>query len=150
MVVFDKIKEIAERRKFNSFWEAYDYFNLASYSELESLQIAAELFDGDVWKNVINAAKRQKHNDNGFVCFSGATYISDYTRPPKHEPDDIDVEIFVLTESANPKFLPIYRAYTETRKYNEIPELEAHIKIIRTTLTTELAIRLFNDGQNRI
>ena len=56
-ILSDKIKSIADRRKFTSFWEAYDYFKLATYSELESLQIASELFDGDVWKNVINTSK---------------------------------------------------------------------------------------------
>ena len=167
MTDLSKIKSIAERRQFSSFWEAYDYFNLASYTELESLQIACELFDGDVWKNVINASKRLSggnyNHAYGFV--SGSTYnisfatsgTTNFVSPnpfdeptiSKSNPDDVDIEVFVMNNTANPAYMPIYKAYVETRQYKEVPELESHIKIIRTTLTTELAIKLFNDGYNK-
>lgn len=158
-VLSDKIRSIAERRQFTSFWEAFDFFKLASYSELEALQIASELFDGDVWKNVINASKKLRNNSsNNMTFFSGTTYTTNFASsgstyvygvdPIENEPDDVLVEIFVITKNANPKQMPIYKAYVLTRHYKEIPELESNIKIIQTELTTELAIKLFNDGQN--
>jgi len=161
-ILSDKIKSIADRRKFTSFWEAYDYFKLATYSELESLQIASELFDGDVWKNVINTSKRLSGGNSPYAFVSGSTYnislvssgTTSFVSPDpfaeptisESEPDDVEVEIFVMNDLANTAYMPIYKAYVETRYYKEVPELESHIKIIRTTLTTELAIKLFNDG----
>ena len=161
----EKLKSIAKRRNFTSFWEAYDYFKLASYSELEALQIASELFDGDVWKNVINASKRLSGNNYAYGFVSGSTYTigfvssgtTSFVSPNpfdepiirESEPDDVDIEVFVMNDLANPAYMPIYKAYVETRQYKEVTELESHIKIIRTTLTTELAIKLFNDGYNK-
>jgi hypothetical protein len=146
-VLNDKIKSISDRRQFTSFWEAYDYFKLATYSELESLQIASELFDGDAWKNVINASKRLSSDNYAFSFVSGSTYYMGVD-PARNtpDPDDVEIEVFVMNNSANPAYMPIYKAYIETRHYKEIPELESQIKIIRTTLTTELAIKLFNNG----
>lgn len=160
-VLTEDFKRIAERRKFTSFWEAYDFFKLAGYDELKSLKIALELFKGNVWVNVINASKRLADSGNfGFV--SGATYdinlacsgTTSFISPDpfgeptikQHEPDDVEIQIFVMSSLANPSYMPMYKAYSETRHYQEIPELESHIKIIKTTLTTELAIKLFNDG----
>jgi hypothetical protein len=178
-VLSPKLKEIAERRNFTSFWEAYDYFKLASYSELKSLQIASELFNGDVWKNVINASKciNSDYNQAGYSNYSfvsGATYTSNLTlsgattfivtnpdefqreladvgrsRNRQLEPDDVIIEVFVMTNNGNPAYMPLYKAYVETRHYKEIPELESQIKIIKTELSTELAITLFNDGYNK-
>lgn len=148
-VINDKIKEIASRRNFDSFWEAYDFFKLASYDELTSVKIGLELFNGNVWTNVINAAKKSKRTGN-FQFFSGSSYYVMSTDTAIHsEPDDIDVEIFTMTKLSNPVYIPIYKAYLETRQYKEIPELESHIKKITTTLTTELTISLFNNGHKQ-
>jgi hypothetical protein len=165
-VLNEKMREIAKRRQFTSFWEAFDYFKLASYDEVTALQIACELFDGDVWKNAINASKRVGGvllgGDGGYRFTSGATYnlnfassgsttvmgidpAVEYTR----EPDDVDIEVFVISNNGDKAFMPIYKAYTETRQYKEVPELESHIKVIRTSLSTELAIALFNEGYNK-
>lgn len=162
-VLNEKMIEIANRRQFTSFWEAFDYFKLASYDEVTALQIACELFDGDVWKNVINASKRTGTSGFGDYSFvSGATYSVNFASSGsttimsvdpavnyESEPDDVDIEVFVISNKGDKAFMPIYKAYTETRQYKEVPELEPHIKIIRTTLSSELAIKLFNDGYKK-
>lgn len=155
-VLNDKLKEIAKRRNFTSFWEAFDFFKLASYSELEALMIASELFEGDIWRNTIYATKEQyvpvsdeSENDVTMTMWAPShRYIP--IRGDSNDYDDISVEIFVMTETANKNYLPIYKSYLKTKKYKEIPELESQIKIVKTILTTELAINLFNDGCEKL
>lgn len=162
-VLNDKMIEIAKRRKFTSFWEAFDYFKLATYDEITALKIASELFDGEVWKNVINASKKLNFDSANYSFISGVTYNINFSSSGSttiiggidpaveytHEPDDLEVEIFVISSEGNKAYMPIYKAYVETRQYKEVPELEPHIKIIRTTLSSELAINLFNDGYKK-
>lgn len=158
-VITPKLQQIAERRKFASFWEAFSYFKLAAYDEVEALQIASELFNGDVWSNVINAAKATNSysgNAINYAFVSGATYLTSIsssgstyimgTDVAKSDPDDLDVEIYVMTDKANPAYKAIYKAYVETRTYAPISSLETQIKIIKINLTTELAISIFNNG----
>lgn len=63
--MIDKVKEIHKRRNFQSFWECVDYLTLASYDEIESIMGALEVFEGNVWGNVITAAKGKPSVYNG-------------------------------------------------------------------------------------
>jgi len=152
----DKMKKVAERREFTNFWEAFRYMSDAGFTELEALKIGLELFDGKMWTNVINASWRNDTQagkavftfSSGYtttITSSGATYIGGID-PATCEPDDLMVEIFIMTKEGNPIYQPIYKSYIETRNYDEIPELENHIKSITIKLTTELAINLFKEG----
>jgi len=165
----EKIREVCNRKKFISFWEVFDYMKLANYEELEAMMTALQLFDGKVWDRVINVAK-VKNNSNvvefasGYTYnYSGATmieygdyliddeieYLVDDEFETPHEPDNLMVEIFLMTNDAMDVYKPLYKSYTETRIYKFEPELEKHIKSIKLELTTELAIKLFKDGYNQ-
>lgn len=155
-MIDDKIAEISKRRGFISFWEAFDYMLLANYSELEAMMIGLELFNGQIWDKVINASCKQ---NNEIYIYSGSSVIWNIdgsssttvqwgTDVANSEPDDLLVEVFIMTREANPVYMPIYKSYIETRKYTEIPMLEKHIKSITLKLTTELSINLFKNGCN--
>ena len=60
--------------------------------------------------------------------------------------DDIVVEIHLLTHEANPMNVEIYKAYVETKKYQQISMLEPHLKEIRIKLETEIGVSLFVNG----
>ena len=63
--------------------------------------------------------------------------------------DDRLVTIFMLSNGAKPfkdVYKSMYKAYIETRKYEPIEELEKHIKIIEIKLTTDLGIKMFDNG----
>lgn len=165
----EKIREVSKRKKFTSFWEVFDYMKLANYEELEAMMTALQLFDGKVWDRVINAAKvNYKSNEGVFasgctISYSGSTmwwpekdndeseeieYV--IIDDKSHEPDNLMVEIFLMTNDAMDLYKPLYKSYIETRKYKFEPELEKHIKSIKLYLTTELAIKLFMDGYNQL
>src|ERR1700747_2145908 len=129
----EKIKKVVERRGFTNFWEAFRYMSDAGYSELESLKIGLEIFNGCVWDKVIHTAYKQP-NENKVYFSSGST--ATYTSGMRYfagvdvadiEPDDLMAVIYIMTKEANPIYLPIYKSYIETRKYAEISELESHI-----------------------
>jgi hypothetical protein len=138
----DKIKKVVKCREFTNFWEAFQYMLDAGYTELEALKIGLELFNGDIWGNVINTSWKTSSIEvtlNGdTIHSSSSTYLVGNIAV-----DDLIVEMFLMTKEGNRVYQPIYKSYTETRKYCEIPELESHIKSIRFKLTTELAINLF-------
>lgn len=166
MITDNKLKEIVERRKFTNFWEAFDYLKLAGYEETEAMLFACDLFDGDIWGKVVNASKNfivsHAEGGGGFMFASGTSYVTTVSSsgssfnynmgidPATDTNDDLLVQIFVMTDKANPNFKSIYKAYVETRKYEENPVLESHIKTISIQLTTELAIKLFNDGYSKL
>ena len=169
MITDNKLKEIVERRKFTNFWEAFDYLKLAGYEETEAMLFACDLFDGDIWGKVVNASKNfiNSHSEGGggnFSFASGTSYVVNFSDsgasgaysyvggvdPATIQPDDLKVQLFLMTDKANPNFKSIYKAYVETRKYEENPVLESHIKTISIQLTTELAIKLFNDGYSKL
>lgn len=153
-----KIKEICERHNYTSFWEIFDYMKLASYDEVEALMIASGLFYGDIWGRVINAAKATDNTQMTFA--SGMTYsvavglngTYNYTVgiDTARIPDEMFIEVFLITDKGHSSHMPIYRAYVETRKYERVPELEEHIKSVKIQLTTELAMKLFNEGYNKL
>jgi len=158
--VNETILAIHERRKFSCFWEAFDYFKLASYTELDAMMIAMELFDGQVWDKVVNASKGDRDN-NKMSFMSGSTSIHSYNQlnglfgnspnESNHvKPDNIIVHLFVMTDKANPKLKLIYKSYIEIKEYEPVPEFESQIKMITIELTTELAINLFNDGYKKL
>jgi hypothetical protein len=164
-----KIQEICERRKFTSFWEAFDYMKLASYEEVEAIMIALQLFNGKIWDRVVFATKTYDDMSDD-VCMSGGTYImrvmgdddgaddeTDIENDPSPlrivaDTDDVSpfctdvmtVKLFIMTEEADEVYLPVYRAYAETRDYEPNETLEKHIKPLTTRLTTEIGIKLFN------
>lgn len=155
----EKIKEICERRKFISFWEAFDYMKLANYSELEAIMIALQLFNGKIWDKVVFTKKLSNNNNNGgsvsgvssLRILSSGTVREDNRGSEindNFEVDNMNVKIFIMTEEADAIYLPVYKAYAETREYAPNLMLENHIKIITTSLTTELGIQLFNDWYN--
>lgn len=157
-----KLTEIIKRRNFQSFWECFDYLKLASYSEAEALMISLDTFKGDIWSKVITSAKRKEGRPDVMVFSSGASYTSVFASSGSTtingalyggvdvaQPDDITVSIYVITDKANENYRELYKSYIETRIYEEIVELESHFKIIITNLTSELAIRLFNDGYKK-
>lgn len=158
--VNETILAIHERRKFSCFWEAFDYFKLASYTELNAMMIAMELFDGQIWDKVINTSKGDREKNSmsfasGYTShfsYSGmVTLGGDMLGESTHiKPDDLIVHLFVMTDKADVKLKPIYKSYIETREYEPVPEFEGHIKTITIELTTELAINIFNDGYKRL
>lgn len=145
-----ELKKIAEKRNFTSFWEAFNYFKLASYTEIEALQFAAELFNGDIWGNVISATKENAiQNLNIRYEVNGISFVAGLD-PASSNFDELNVEIYILTDKANPVYKAIYKAYVETKKYAPIEALDTHIKMIKINLTSEIAIELFNNGYNNI
>ncbi len=86
--MIDKVREIHKRRNFQNFWECVEYLTLASYDEIDSIMGALDVFEGDVWGNVITAAKSKPSVYNGpsstntsadqgvmnMIFASGATY----------------------------------------------------------------------------
>lgn len=152
MILMDtKIKEICERRKFTSFWEAFDYMKLANYDEIEALMISSQLFNGKIWDRVVNAGKQAS---NSLMYYSGGTTTTltgNWTVDlDPGVSDDLLIEIVLMTNKGLESCLPIYKAYAETRKYAPNDFLESHIKLITINLTTELGISLFNDGFKRL
>lgn len=170
----DKIIEIHNRRKFSCFWEAFDYFKMAGYPEIEALTIGLELFDGVIWDKVINASKANVNQGNqtfgsgttaaysiAFTC-SGSTSMAIFDNEPvgrnyfengnytKIEEDNLLVHLYVMTNKANPKLKSIYKAYVETRDYEQHPEFDDHIKMLTVELSSELGINLFNDGYKKL
>ena len=156
----EKIKEICERRKFTSFWEAFDYMKLANYSELEAIMMSLQLFNGKIWDKVIFAKESINHNTDAVGDFTlrivGTGDTIDYDNilgdegiddgvDYFNECDDTSVKIYIMTDEADEIYLPVYKAYAATREYAPNLTLEKHIKIITTNLTSELGIQLFND-----
>lgn len=154
MTPLDKMKKVGEHRMFTNFWESFRYMTDAGFTELEALKIGLELFDGKMWTNVISAAWRESQSNTvmfysgitSTITSSGSRIVVGSIDPANTEPDDLIVEIFIMTKEGNPVYFPIYRSYIETRKYQEVPELDKHIKSITIKLTTELAINLFKEG----
>ncbi len=155
----DKIKKVVKHRNFTNFWEAVQYMLDAGYSEFEALKIGLELFNGDVWGNVISAywSFPISSSVNSYLSVSGGT-ITSFRIPDSlyicgvdsATNDDLIVEVFSMTKEANLIYLPIYKSYIETRDYAEIKELEGHIKSFRFKLTTELAINFFKKGCEKL
>lgn len=161
MTLSDKeIVETCEHHKYNSFWEVFDFMKTAAYEEVEAMMTASAMFYGDIWGRVINASKVNRLlGEASFV--TGSTY--NYTRlvngdnyvfgidpcDNNFDEDNLIVEIFLVTDVGNPVHMSIYKAYLETRKYKIIPDLEKHIKSIQIQLTSELAIKLFNEGYSK-
>ncbi len=161
-----KIQDFCERRKFTSFWEAFDFLKMAAYEETEAILIASEIFKGDIWGQVINGGRITKKiiesdsfsaststvlgsGANGqFLTVNGNTVgFGSYSHGNSPTPlKEIFIELFLLTEKANPEHKSIYKSYVLTRELEEIPELESHIKRITIELTTQLAINMFNEG----
>lgn len=73
MVIDKKILDIVDRRKFTSFWECFDYLILASYDEIEALMASLEIFEGNIWNDVISAAKKKFGKDE-MIFATGVTY----------------------------------------------------------------------------
>ena len=155
-----EIVEACERHKYDSFWEVFDYMKIAAYEEVDAMMTASAMFYGDIWGRVINASKVNKKLGEA-VFATGGTYniTGDWLNrarnvnyqvmgvdPYETEDDDLMIEVFLITDKGNAVHMPIYRAYLETRKYKVVPELEEHIKSIQIQLTTELSIKLFNEG----
>ncbi len=162
MEITKKLSEIIKRRNFQSFWECFDYLKLASYSEPEALMLSLDTFKGDIWSKVITSAKRKEGRTDVMVFSSGASYTHMFAASGSTtingavfggidpaQPDDLTVNIYVMTDNANINYKELYKSYIETRVYEEIAELESHFKIITTNLTSELAIKLFNDGYKK-
>lgn len=151
----EKMQKVAERRGFTNFWEAFRYMSDAGFSELEALKVGLELFNGKMWDGIIDAAWKSCSSNvvtwstgstmNYNLVVTGVTLFGSID-PANSDPDDLLVEIFIMTKDAKPSYLPLYKSYIETRYYAELPELEAHIKSITFKLTTELAIHLFKEG----
>ena len=140
--VSDKLKEILDRKNFTSFWSCFDYLKLANYEEIEALMIAGQRFNWDIWSNVIHKATNRPYKI--LVNSTGSTH--NYGVSDEEEPDDLPIEIFLMTKQANPSMMPIYKAYVKSRDYEPIETLEKQIKSIKMTLTTELAMALFKDS----
>lgn len=154
MIIDEKIKSIVLRRKFVNFWECFDYFKLASYSEIDAMMIASEFFG--VWDGVLNVAKKKPDSSVGYwssgattgtFVSSGITYIGGVDLCQE---DDLIVKIFFMTSEANPRYKDLYKSYIETREYEEVPELEPHFKCVTMKLETELGIKLFNNGFEKL
>ena len=146
----DNIKTICERKCFTNFWECLDYMLLANYEEIDSIMTSLQLFNGNIWNGVIKAGLA-KISSGGldFISISGLSldfYGAGGESEREYEPDDLFVEIFVLTDKANELYKSMYKSYIETRKYERISELETHIKSFTIKLTTNLGIRMFKDG----
>jgi hypothetical protein len=138
------LSKILSKKNFIGFWEAFDYLKLVNYDEKEALIISLNLFDGDVWGEVIGL---NKSPDKSFY--------TDNQRP--YEPDidteglnGLEVEIFITTDKNKTPYSAIYKAYLKTRKYEVIPELEKNLKMLKIRLTTQVAIELFNDKYHAI
>jgi hypothetical protein len=108
-----------------------------------------------MWDGVIGAYKSGVSED---ICFSASTIVTwvggDYNGyvygiDPANN-DELLVEVVLLTTEAEKVYKPMYKSYIETRKYEPIPELDSHIKSVKFILTTDLAIKMFNDGYNKI
>lgn len=149
MNIDDKIKEIAIRRKFTNFWECFDYLVLANYDEMESILFSLELFNGNVWDKVLAAKviygiKEDVYCSNWVIgSIGGVDPAIDFKTPTN---DEQLVEIYFMTSKANELYKPAYKAYIETREHEMQSVLEGHIKSITIKLTTDLAIKMFNDG----
>ncbi len=152
----NKIKEIIKRREFTSFWEVFDFMVNASYTELEAMKMGLEVFDGKIWDKVINAAWVTGKNEIVFTSGYTTTFSTSGTVfgvdpcGSLDDPDELMVEIYIMTKEANPLYLPIYKSYVETRNYSPEPELDKHIKSISIKLKTDLAINLFKDGCKKL
>lgn len=159
----EKLKTIIKRRNFKNFWECFDYLKLASYDELEALFISTELFNGNIWNDVITVAKKNVEEEQGYFAsgqtvnfVSGSTYVGEGdifiglanggAREYSHDSDNILVKIYYMTDESKECYKGLYKSYVETREYENIPELETHIKSVSIKLETELAIKMFNEG----
>lgn len=171
----NKIKNIIVRKEFKSFWECFDYLKLASFDEIDALMASLEQFKGDIWSDVISIAKVDilENRDEMVIFASGSTftnntgevtmtYLKNSDTPytdmlnnficgvdPANIKDDLLIDVYVMTDNANRDYLPLYRAYIETRRYEPIEALENHFKILRINLITEVAIKIFNDGYKK-
>ena len=150
-----KIQEIAKRREFTNFWEAFEYMIVAGYPEIEAIMIGLKLFNGKLWDNVVNAALITPNNNimfsSGYTTTMTISSINGIlTDSAMSEPEDLMVEVYIMTKNSNPIYKAMYKSYAETRKYDEIPELENHIKAISFTLTTELGMSMFKNGYKKI
>ena len=150
----NKIEEIVKRRNFQSFWECVDYLIHASYEEVDALMIALDLFNGEIWKNVITVAKyKPTENSAGHVMAfaSGATYS--FSASPTIgrilDEGNISAHIYIISNEGDLKYKELYKSYIETKEYQEIKKLENQFKRVSINLNSELAIRLFNDGYSK-
>lgn len=164
MIINKEIKDICKRRKFLNFWEAFDYFSLASYPETEALMISTKLFKGDIWGGVINASKVERKSsffgdseDFTNTFSSGATYYLSVDNAltlsapqPSYDDDNIIVRIFYLTKDGDKTLKSIYKSYIDIRHYEPNEYLEKHIKYLTLNLKTHLSINLFNSGYKNI
>ena len=148
----DKIKEIHNRKPFLGFWDCFEYMRHANFDEIESLLLSSKLFNGKIWDGVVSAKKINKDNllTNNTSTTLNTFIYRDGVLSPNNDEDDILVEIYVLTPESNPMHMEIYKAYVETKKYQEVPTLESHLKLISIVLETELGIRLFTNGAKTI
>lgn len=69
--------------------------------------------------------------------------------PCVSQPDNLVVEVHLMTENANEDFLPLYKAYIRTKIYEPLTEFDNQIKTIRIQLKTHLGIQLVQDGLNK-
>ena len=145
----EKIIEVCKDKGITNFWECFEFMTLAGYGELESIITSLEVSNGDIWNDVINVQSRI----NPYV-YDGRTItrintVMGVDTATDTATDDRLVTIFMLSNGAKPfkdVYKSMYKAYIETRKYEPIEELEKHIKIIEIKLTTDLGIKMFDNG----
>ncbi len=132
----DKIKELINEQDFVCIWEVIEYLLICGYSEIESIMIGLEIFEGDVWNNVISIDVKRPNN----ISWSGSTITLRIAGTDPIYDDEIDVMIHILTKEGKPIYIPLYRAYLMSNKYNNEPLIENHIKTINITFKTDLGI----------
>ena len=127
--------------------------------------MASDLFNGNIWGDVISAQVVEANSLRITGVSSGITTTSVFNMDdegtirfgndraarvaPKAD-GDLTVKIFYLTKDANKNYKDLYKSYIEIEKYEKNKELDAHIGSITTELKTELAIKLFRDGQKKL
>ena len=152
-----KLRTIIKNKNFPNFWECFDFMTLLGYSEVESLMVSSDIFEGKIWDRVIGAKIKELHgvtiNGTGVgaqIGRSNSLLVSDTNGHSAWTDGNLAVEVYLLTDKSNENFKEIYKSYVETEKYETVNEIEGHIKTLNITLTTELAQRLFKDGKQKI
>lgn len=160
----EELKNICKKKNFHTFWELFEFLMLTGSHEVEALLMSLDIFDGDIWSKVvdINIEGGDFTVDNIGDYDDYEQYetedvevvevvdtddiivdVGDETTPVNY--DVINVSVYVLTNISNNKFKSIYKSYIQTMKYDEIAQIDNHVKKINLRITSNIMIRLFDE-----
>lgn len=109
-----KLENLIPSKNFKNFWEGFEYLTFAGYEEEEIIITLANHFKGNIWGNLLQIEYGDQEGDYHIMIHIDTNNYLKY----------------------------VYKAYSESREYKILPELEKNIKTIRVTMKSLLGMEL--------